>query len=218
MASNNAPCLPLKLEIRFSKDLAKLTGSAVRINSKKPKRKKEKKRSSHAGVWIQLHPNFLQRPLRRVHVKKKKCWSSIFLCYSHCYNLMELYLSWIQRCIWGKIAQTSISKPFRIQFRVYSLSGFMWAARLTDWSSSSLAEVKVTVLSLLNLPRQGFPATCPTGHCCVCSPLLFASEILCDSPTYNKQRMNKKSLAVLPGNPKCTMTSCWMVDLFMACC
>ena len=71
MASNNAPCLPLKLEIRFSKDLAKLTGSAVRINSKKPKRKKEKKRSSHAGVWIQLHPNFLQRPLRRVHVKKK---------------------------------------------------------------------------------------------------------------------------------------------------
>ena len=35
--------------------------------------------------------------------------------------------------------------------------------------------------------------------------------------TINK-RMNKKSLAVLPGNPKCTMTSCWMVDLFMACC
>ena len=61
---------------------------------------------------------------------------------------------------------------------------------------------------LLNLPRQGFPATCPTGHCCVCSPLIFASEILCDSPTYNKQRMNKKSLAVLPENPKCTMTSC----------
>ena len=142
-------------------------------------------------------------------MSKKNCWSSIFLCYSHCLNLMELYLSWIQRYIWGKIAQTSISKPFRIQFRVYSLSGFMKAARLTDWSSSSLAEVKVTVLSLLNLSRQGFPATCPTGHCCVCSPLLFASEILCDSPTYNKQRMNKKSLALLPGNPKCTMTSCW---------
>ena len=73
---------------------------------------------------------------------------------------------------------------------------------------AALAEGQVTVLSVLNLPRQRFPATCPIGHCCVCSPLLFASEILCDSPTYNKQRMNKKSLAVLPGKPKCTMTSC----------
>ena len=52
-----------------------------------------------------------------------------------------------------------------------------------------LAEVLVAVLSVLNLPRQGLPATCPVGHCCVCSPLLFASEILCDSPTFNKQRM-----------------------------
>ena len=43
----------------------------------------------------------------------------------------------------------------------------------------------------LNLPREGFPATFPIGHCCVCSPLLFATEILCDSPTYSKQRMNK---------------------------
>ena len=111
---------------------------------------------------------------------------------------MELYLSWIQRYIWGKKAQTSISKPFRI------ISEFIHS------SIHSRAFYK-----LLNLPRQGFPATCPTGHCCVCSPLIFASEILCDSPTYNKQRMNKKSLAVLPGNPKCTMTSCWMVDLFI---
>ena len=43
----------------------------------------------------------------------------------------------------------------------------------------------------LNLPREGFPATFPIGHCCVCSPLLFATEILRDSPTYSKQRMNK---------------------------
>ena len=84
---------------------------------------------------------------------------------------------------------------------------------------AAFAEVQVTVLSVLNLPRQGFPATCPIGHCCVCSPLLFASEILCDSPAYNKQRMNKKSLAVLPGNPKCTMTCIWrLYYLFMACC
>ena len=38
-----------------------------------------------------------------------------------------------------------------------------------------------------------FPTTCPIGHCCVCSPRLFASEIFCDLPTYNKQRMNKMS-------------------------
>ena len=58
---------------------------------------------------------------------------------------------------------------------------------------AAFAEVQVTVLSVLNLPRQGFPATCPIGHCCVCSPRLFASEIFCDLPTYNKQRMNKMS-------------------------
>ena len=60
---------------------------------------------------------------------------------------------------------------------------------------AAFAEVQVTVLSVLNLPRQGFPATCPLGHSCVCSPRLFASEIFCDLPTYNKQRMKKMSLS-----------------------
>ena len=63
---------------------------------------------------------------------------------------------------------------------------------------AALAEVQVTILLVLNLPRQGLPSTCPIGHCCVCSPLFFVSEILFDSQAYNKQRMNKKSLAVLP--------------------
>ena len=73
------------------------------------------------------------------------------------------------------------------------------------------AEVQVAVLLVLNLPRQGFPATCRIGHCCVCSPLLFASEILCDSPgdspTYSKpglkitasQRTMSGLMADLPG-------------------
>ena len=41
---------------------------------------------------------------------------------------------------------------------------------------------------MLSLPRQGFPVTCRIGHCCVCSPLalLFASDILCNSPTVNR--------------------------------
>ena len=42
------------LEIRFHKNLAKLTGSAVRINSKKPKGKKKMKEkktgNGHAGI------------------------------------------------------------------------------------------------------------------------------------------------------------------------
>ena len=70
---------------------------------------------------------------------------------------------------------------------------------------TALVKVQVTVLSVLNLPRQGIPATCPIGHWCVCSPVLFASEILCDSPgdspTYSKQRMNKMRPSRWP---------CWM--------
>ena len=61
----------------------------------------------------------------------------------------------------------------------------------------ALAEVQVAVLSVLNLPRQGFLATCRIEHCCVCSPLLFASDIIYDSPgdspKYCKQKMNKMS-------------------------
>ena len=62
---------------------------------------------------------------------------------------------------------------------------------------AAFAEAQVAVLVVLNLPRQGFSATCPIGRCCVCSPLLFASEPLCDSPgnspKHSKQRMNKMS-------------------------
>ena len=36
---------------------------------------------------------------------------------------MELYLSWIQRYIWGKLAETSISKPILHYFGVNSISG-----------------------------------------------------------------------------------------------
>ena len=79
--------------------------------------------------------------------------------------------------------------------RVYSLWGFTVGRSINGLVLlfAAFAEVQVTVLSVLNLPRQGFPTTCPTGHCCVCSPRLFASEIFCDLPTYNKQRMNKMS-------------------------
>ena len=66
----------------------------------------------------------------------------------------------------------------------------------------ALAEVQVAVLSVLNLPWQGFQATCRLEHCCVGSPLLFASGIVYDSPgdspTYCKQKMNQMSPSRLP--------------------
>ena len=79
--------------------------------------------------------------------------------------------------------------------RVYSLSGFTVGRSINGlvFFFAAFAEVQVTVLSVLNLPRQGFPATCPIGHCCVCSPRLFASELFSGLPKYNKQRMNKMS-------------------------
>ena len=96
------------------------------------------------------------------------------------------------------VRKNSLNKYFKAilhYFRVYSLSGFTTAARWTHLVF--FAEVQVAILLVLNLPRQGFPATCRIGHCCVCSPLLFASEILCDSPgdspTYSKQRLNEIS-------------------------
>ena len=44
-------------------------------------------------------------------------------CHTHRLKLVELYLSWIQRYIWGKLAETSISKPILHYFGVNSISG-----------------------------------------------------------------------------------------------
>ena len=38
---------------------------------------------------------------------------------------------------------------------------------------AALAEVQVAVLSVLNLQRQGFLATCRIGHCCVLQPAVI---------------------------------------------
>ena len=68
---------------------------------------------------------------------------------------------------------------------------------------AALAEVQVAIFSVFkNLPQQESPATYPLSLCCVCSPLLFASEIVCNSPgdlpTYSKQRINKISPSQWP--------------------
>ena len=108
------------------------------------------------------------------------------------------------------LRKNSSNKYFKTvshSFRVYSRLGLHTVRSMNALVVffAAFAEVQVAVLLVLNLPRQGFSATCPIGHCCVCSPLLFASELLCDSPgnspTHSKQRMNKMSPSRWP---------CWM--------
>ena len=67
---------------------------------------------------------------------------------------------------------------FRVLFTLGLYNGRLMNALIFFFVA--LAEIQVAVLSVLNLPRQGFLATCRIGHCCVCSPLLFASERLRD--------------------------------------
>ena len=94
----------------------------------------------------------------------------------------------------------AILQYFRVLFTLGLYNGRLMNALIFFFDA--LAEVQVAVLSVLSLPRQGFLATCRIGHCCVCSPLLFSSEILCyspgDSPTYSKQIMSKMSPSWLP--------------------
>lgn len=69
----------------------------------------------------------------------------------------------------------------------------------------------------VNLPWQGFPASSPIGHYCVCSPLLFTSAMVISQHTVNRGWKNEPEWALVGGcvawKPKCTMTSCWMGSL-----
>ena len=51
----------------------------------------------------------------------------------------------------------------------------------------ALAEVQVAVLSVLNLPRQGFLATCRIGHCCVLQP-----AVICLTDTLRFAKANRQ--------------------------
>ena len=64
--------------------------------------------------------HWAMRPLHQ----NQQFWS-IFLCHSHCSNLVELYLSWIQRYIWGRVAQNEYFKTVSHYLRVYSLSRYI---------------------------------------------------------------------------------------------
>ena len=101
------------LEIRFRKNLAKLTGSAVRINNKKPKGKntmKEKKEtgSSHAGIWTctptsscqksAISDHWAMRPLLRM---KGKIWNSAEVFFSAIHTVWTLW-----SCIYDEFKDT----------------------------------------------------------------------------------------------------------------
>ena len=107
------------------------------------------------------------------------------------------------------MASTSISKSFRIISMFFTLR--LYNSRSMNaliFFSVTLAEVQVAVLSVLNLPRQGFLATCQIGH----SPLLFL------------QRMNKITrwlTCCVAWKPKMlddVMPNDVFWSLFMVCC
>ena len=107
-----------------------------------------------------------------------------------------------------KISSNEYFNAISHYFRVYLLSGLK-ADQFTPSSSFffALAEVHFAVL---NLPRQGFPATCRVGHCCVCSLLLLTSEIrsrFAKVHLYSQQRMNK--LAFFGGKPVLISCVAW---------
>ena len=137
---------------------------------------KEKKNWRMPRRDLNLHSNFLTLPFTLFEP-----YGALFIMNS------KMHLR--------KNSSNEYFKTISHYLRVYSLSGFTVGRSINGlvFFFAAFAEVQVTVLSVLNLPRQGFPATCPVGHCCVCHPRLFASEIFCDLPTYNKQRMNKMS-------------------------
>ena len=56
----------------------------------------------------------------------------------------------------------------------------------------ALGEVQVAVFSVLNLPRQGFLATCRIEYCCVCSPLLFAQKYFTIRQAIRRRTVNRR--------------------------
>ena len=77
----------------------------------------------------------------------------------------------------------SISKPFHIVSMFIHSPALYRLLDLNECTGlpSSLLSLKFRLpffQCVKNLARQGFPSsTCPIGRCCVCSPLLFGSEI-----------------------------------------
>ena len=202
-------CRHYYTKIRFRKNLAKLKGSAVRIKSKKPKGKKtmkEKKTGScHGGIWTRIPTSSSEKSAASNQWAMRSVRPFFFKINNLEVSFSAIHTVWtLWSCIYHEYSKIHLRKNSSNEYfktisrylRVFSLSGFTVGRSINGlvfFFPAHRTEVQVTVLSMLNLPQQGFPATCPVGYCCVCNPRLFASEIFCDLPTYNKQRMNKMS-------------------------
>ena len=67
-------------------------------------------------------------------------------------------------------------------------------------SFAALAEVRVTVLSLLNLPRQGFPATCPIEHCVFAAFCYLPQKCFVIRQAIRQRTVNHQDLISLESN------------------
>ena len=91
---------------------------------------KKKNGSSHPEIWT-CTPTIPPAkkcglwPLGHATTTPKLKVLKYFFCHSHCSNLVELYLSWIQRYIWGRVAQNEYFKTISRYLRVYSLSRYI---------------------------------------------------------------------------------------------
>ena len=188
----------------------------MRINSKKPKRKytiKEKKQTNKLQVAKQgFEPAPQLPPAEKVrllttgpcdHCTNRSVKLILLQYCSLPFTLFEpcgaVFMMNSKINLWKNSSKEYFKAILRYVRVLFTLGLYNGRSMNALIFSVALAEVQVAVFSVvLNLPRQGFLATCRIGHCCVCRPLLFASEILCDLPTYSKQEMNKMSPSRLP--------------------
>ena len=169
-------------------------------NKNKKKEKEKRKNNNNKNHWKQprrdlnLHPNFLQLKKRDLIPLGHATTAQYVILFLIALKYFSLSFTLFEPCGAVFIMNSkrhvrknslSISKQFRIiSVFIHSRVLFRPLDEGTDLLQffAAFAEVQVAVFRVLSLPRQGLAATCPIGDCCVCSLLLFASEILCDSP------------------------------------
>ena len=118
-----------------------------------------------------LRSQLYARAYVRIWTLRPWAWS-IFLCHSHCFETYGAVFIMNSKIHLRKNSSNEYFNTISHYLRVYSLSGFTVGRSINGlvFFFAAFAEVQVTVLSVLNLPRQGLPATCPVGHCCACNP------------------------------------------------
>ena len=140
----------------------------------------KKKKTASCLAWI-FEPAPQRPPAQKVRPQTTRPCGHCAICGVKCGEIPLKYFSPPFKLF--EPCETEVIMNSKIHLRKNSLNeNFKAVSHHFRGFFAALAEVHVAVLSVLNLPRQGFPSTCQIGYYCVCSPLLSASEILCDSP------------------------------------